>query len=110
MVRVAGSPAACSGAMYAGVPIAVPSCVSVAPAGFACAATIAFAMPKSATTAVCPESRTLSGLMSRCTTPCSCAYASAFATSRRMSTACAIGTGPSASRARRDSPSTNGIV
>ena len=71
--RCRGSPAACSGAMYAGVPTAVPSCVSVAPAGFSCAAAIALAMPKSATTAVRPESRMLSGLMSRCTTPRSCA-------------------------------------
>jgi hypothetical protein len=90
--------------------MAVPSWVSVAPAGFSCAATIAFAMPKSATTAVRPESRMLSGLMSRWTTPRSCAYDSAFATSRRMSTACEIGTGPAARRARRLSPSTNGMV
>jgi hypothetical protein len=37
------------------------------------ASLIAFAMPKSVTTAVPPESRTLSGLMSRWTTPRSCA-------------------------------------
>src|SRR5688572_101571 len=34
-------------------------------------------MPKSVTTAAPPESITLSDLMSRCTTPCSWAYASA---------------------------------
>ena len=68
---VAGSPAACSGAMYIGVPTAVPSWVSVAPAGPWAAAAMALAMPKSVTTAVWPESRTLSGLMSRWTTPCS---------------------------------------
>ena len=33
-------------------------------------ALIAFAMPKSVTTAAPPESRMFSGLMSRCTTPC----------------------------------------
>ena len=73
---MSGSPAACSGAMYAGVPIDVPSCVSVDP----CAplsvreSLNALAMPKSVTTAVPPESSTLSGLMSRCTMPRSCAY------------------------------------
>ncbi len=67
------SPAACSGAMYAGVPIEVPTCVSVAPPTPVRAALMAFAMPKSVTTAVPPESSTLSGLMSRWTTPRWCA-------------------------------------
>ncbi len=44
----------------------------------------ALAMPKSVTMAAPPASMMLSGLMSRCTTPRSCAYASARATSRRM--------------------------
>jgi len=71
-----GSPAACSGEMYAGVPTDVPSCVrelSATGVSVVLAAVSAFAMPKSVTTAVPPESRTLSGLMSRCTTPRSCA-------------------------------------
>ena len=59
--------------MYAGVPIDVPTCVSVAPGADVRAALIAFAMPKSVTTAVPPERSTLSGLMSRCTTPRWCA-------------------------------------
>ena len=46
-----GSPAACSGAMYAGVPIDVPICVSVAPGAGVRDALIALAMPKSVTTA-----------------------------------------------------------
>ena len=107
----AGSAATCSGAMYAGVPNDVPNCVSVAPVTWPRASLNALAMPKSVTTAEPPERSTFSGLMSRCTTPCSCAYASARATSRRMLMTSVIGSAPSfASRARSDSPSTNGIV
>ncbi len=55
--------------MYAGVPMIVPVWVSwLSPA-----ASSARAMPKSATTALPPESRMFSGLMSRCTTPRLCA-------------------------------------
>ena len=43
----------------------VPSCVR--------AALMALAMPKSVTTAVPADSKMLSGLMSRCTTPSPCA-------------------------------------
>jgi hypothetical protein len=65
-----GSAAACSGAMYAGVPSATPSEVSdVCPVD----SLSALATPKSVTTAWWPEIRTLSGLMSRCTTPWACA-------------------------------------
>ena len=60
-----GSPAACSGDMYAGDPIEVPAIVSVAPSGPVRAAVIALAMPKSVTVALLPASSTLSGLMSR---------------------------------------------
>ena len=59
--------------MLAGVPTAVPICVSDAPSGRSCAAAIALAIPKSATTADRPARRMLSGLMSRWTTPRSCA-------------------------------------
>src|SRR5436305_1166207 len=69
-----GSPAACSGEMYAGVPIDVPICVSVAPPDSVRDAEMAFAMPKSVTTAAPPDSSTLSGLMSRWTMPRSWAY------------------------------------
>src|SRR5213079_1237917 len=48
------------------------------------AAVTACAMPKSATTAVPPDSKMFSGLMSRCTTPWLWAYASAPATSVAM--------------------------
>ena len=51
--------------MYAGVPIETPVAVSRS----APAADIARAMPKSATTAWPSSTKTLSGLMSRCTTP-----------------------------------------
>jgi hypothetical protein len=74
-----GSPAPCSGAMYAGVPIDVPICVSVAPgADDVRAALIAFAIPEIRDDRGALDSSTLSGLMSRWTTPCRCAYASAF--------------------------------
>ena len=83
--------------MYAGVPIAIagrgqpvvratrPPCV---------AAATAFAMPKSATTAVPSLSSTFSGLMSRCTIPRRCAYASARATSRTTFTTSGDREGP----------------
>ena len=51
--------------MYVGVPIAIPVAVSRVPP----AAEMARAMPKSVITAVSPESRMFSGLMSRWTTP-----------------------------------------
>ncbi len=62
----AGSPASCSGAMYAGVPIAIPLVV-MPTAGMA--AEMAFATPKSVTTACEPLRRTFPGLMSRWMTP-----------------------------------------
>ena len=80
-VSVDGSAAACSGAMYAGVPSAMPIDVSAVPA---VASVIAFATPKSVMTADFPVSSTLSGLMSRWAIPFPCAYSSARATSRRM--------------------------
>ena len=107
---MSGSPAACSGAIYAGVPMLVPICVSVAPPDEVRAALMAFAMPKSVTTATPPEMSTLSGLMSRCTTPRWCAYASAFDTSRRMPITSGTASGPRERRERSDSPSTKGIV
>ena len=61
-----GSPAACSGAMYAGVPSAMPIEVS-APVPVESAT--AFATPKSVTSACLPENSTLSGFTSRCTMP-----------------------------------------
>ena len=59
------------------VPVSVPR-----PRRRLVAARSAFAMPKSAITACPPERSTFSGLRSRWTTPCECAYASASATSR----------------------------
>jgi hypothetical protein len=90
----------------------VPICVSVPPGAPVRAALSAFAIPKSVTTAEPPDSSTLSGLMSRCTMPRSCAYASAFATSRSI--ADHLGhrqraVAPSAARAATRRP-TNGIV
>src|SRR5688572_24197513 len=103
-----GSAEACSGAMYAGVPNATPS--DVRPEALPDSLT-ALATPKSVTRAWPRLTITLSGLMSRCTTPCSCAYASASVTSRSNRTASATGSSPSrASFARSDSPSMNGIT
>jgi hypothetical protein len=56
--------------MYAGVPIAIPVEV-IPPDGMA--ALSAFATPKSVTSECAPDLRMLAGLMSRCTTPFSCA-------------------------------------
>ena len=53
-----------------------------------------------------PESRMLSGFMSRCTMPRECAYASADATSRSQRRLSCSGGVPDASRLRNDSPST----
>ena len=55
------SPTACSGLMYAGVPMLVPACVSVS----APESLTAFPMPKSATSAWPSCSMMFSGLMSR---------------------------------------------
>ena len=74
-------------------------------------ALIALAMPKSVTTAVPPERRMFSGLMSRCTTPCSCAYASALRdvaqNADRLGDRRAV---PSPAARGAISPATNGIV
>lgn len=64
----AGSAVACSGDMYAVVPSAMKSVVIVPPFP----SDKARAMPKSVIRACRPLSMTLSGLMSRCTTPRSC--------------------------------------
>jgi len=74
----AGSAASCSGAMYAGVPIASPTDVVPDPVGRA--ALSAFATPKSVTNAWLPSMRTFPGFTSRCTTPRACAWASASST------------------------------
>ena len=91
----------------------MPTCVSSADTEPSCVrdTLMAFAMPKSVTTAAPPDSRMFSGLMSRCTTPSACAYASARATSRRIPVDSANVSGPPfAIRPRSDSPFTNGIV
>ena len=101
------SPAACSGAMDAGVPSEVPTCVSVpamvplaAVDGSAREAASAFAMPESVAAAAPPVSSTFSGLMSRCTTPCASAWAMARAASRSTAAASRIGNGPAVIRPR----------
>ena len=91
--------------MYVGVPSAKPAEVSVPDS------VSALAIPKSATTACRLERRMFSGLMSRCTTPCSCANSSASSTSSSTRTAACTGSTPSrAIRARSVSPVTYGII
>jgi hypothetical protein len=100
--------------MYAGVPTAMPSVVTVCAAMGSDAAS-ALATPKSVTRA-CPDwSSTFPGLTSRCTTPRTWAWPSAPTTSRRSrSTSRGVNAWPRAERAaasaRSDSPSMNGIV
>jgi hypothetical protein len=103
--------------MYAGVPSAIPVEVSVSAAPSACSrrwsrdAASALATPKSVTSAIPPVTSTFSGLMSRWTTPFSCAYANALAISRSNRVASVTGISPVlASRARSVSPSTSGMV
>ena len=108
---MASLPDACSGDMYAGVPMAMPICVRASPCPSVRAAFTALAMPKSATVAASPVSRMLSGLISRWMIPRSCAYASALATSRNTLTTSAIGNSRTRSiRARSDSPSIYGML
>ncbi len=70
-------PASCSGAMNSGVPTTALAVTGVAP--------MSFAMPKS-TTFNTPDASnmTLSGLMSRCSTPLACAQLRASATASPM--------------------------
>ena len=94
--------------MYAGVPRAIPTDVRLsAPVAVASA----FDTPKSVTSAWCPDSNTLSGLMSRCTIWFACACDSASTTSRRMRSASWIGSSCCrASLARSDSPEMYGMA
>ena len=97
------SPSACSGLMYAGVPMETPVAVSRSPG----VASSARAIPKSATTASPSESRMFSGLISRWTSPWAWAYSSAPATCVAIRIASSSGSCRSrSSRARRVSPST----
>jgi hypothetical protein len=71
----------------------------------------ALATPKSVTSAWRPLSMTLSGLMSRCTTPRPWLKLSASITSRRIRSASLIGSAPSRDNfAASDSPSMYGIT
>ena len=71
----------------------------------------ALATPKSVTTAWPSDSSTLSGLMSRWTTPFRWAKESASTISRRILAASATGSSPSrASLLRSDSPWINGMT
>src|SRR5688572_4558758 len=77
--------------MYAGVPNAKPADVSVSATT---ASDSAFATPKSVTTACPSDSRTFSGLRSRCTTPRAWAYPMASTMSLTMPTASGMGSSP----------------
>lgn len=95
------------GERYWGVPMTMPVWVIVD-----CAPCNARAMPKSITLTA-PElvMITLAGLMSRCTMPCWCEYASASSTPETMISACSGGGGSALiSRSRMVRPSTSSIT
>ena len=107
-------PRACSGDIYAAVPMITPICVAMAvsvgdskksPAGDGSSA---FANPKSSTLTV-PSSLTLmlAGLRSRWMTPASCAASSASAICLAMGRASSSGIGPRLMRSARVGPSTS---
>ena len=86
----ASSPRACSGDMYATVPIVDPGIVN-------CSESANFARPKSRILTPSSVIIRLPGLTSRCTTPCACAFASPSAISVAISSASAIGSAPRSS-------------
>ncbi len=100
------SPDIRSGAVYSGEPTKEPVSVSVvAPA--------TCAIPKSvSTTRPVPDSiRTLAGLMSRCSTPTSCAVRTALSRATPIRAASAASTGPCrAIRSASEPPSTNSMT
>ena len=100
-----GSPSACSGDRYRGVPI-------VAPARVSRLVSCSLAMPKSISTAR-PEASTrmLLGLMSRWMTPFRCACASAWHICSMISSPRRSGTpGPPSTRSFSERPSTNSMT
>ena len=107
-------PDACSGLKYPGVPNTMPACVSGSlPDG--ASSPIIFARPKSSSLTTSPvpppsTSMTFAGLMSRCTMPSECAWRSAEATPRAITTASAGATGGRAKRSASGSPRTNSIT
>jgi len=108
--RSTARPRACSGAMYAAVPMIMPIWVARAVNvgelleswGPEVPESIAFASPKSSTLTV-PSSRTLMfcGFRSRWTMPCSCAASSASMIWRAMAIASARGNPPDGGRVFR---------
>jgi len=117
--RSTAAPAACSGAMYPGVPRITPASVAPmvsvgelppAPAARTPDCT-AVASPKSKTfTAPSSRTLTLAGFRSRCTTPFSCAASSASAICAAIFRASRRGTAPAARRVARVGPSTSSIT
>ena len=85
-----GLPSACSGAIYAAVPITVPSMVRVSSESVTC-----LASPKSSSfTEPSVVTMMLAGFRSRCTTPLRCAASNASAICVASRTASAAGCGP----------------
>lgn len=89
---VTGSPRACSGDMYCGVPIRPPDCVRWV-------ASAARAMPKSMTYGPCEPSRMLLGLRSRWMTPAAWMEVRARAAQPTSWKTAGRGSGPKATRA-----------
>lgn len=112
-------PRACSGAMYAAVPMTTPIRVEAdvkvgefcGSAGESSVGDIAFARPKSRTFTVSSAAiLMLAGFKSRWTMPRSWAASSASASCRARDTASASGSGPRAIRTVRSSPSANSMT
>ena len=101
----ASAPAACSGAMYAGVPMTARGCVRVGSG-----VSVIFARPKSSTFMPCRVIITLPGLRSRCTMPARCASVRASAICAPYRSTSSIGNGPLRSRAASVSPSISSIT
>ncbi|HEX5052770.1 MAG TPA: hypothetical protein VFZ65_13420 [Planctomycetota bacterium] len=111
MLAVLVPPSTSSGAMYIGVPTMAPlSVIEPVP--------VSRARPKSVIATRGPpepdsaplRSIRLPGLMSRCTTPWSCANCSARPTAAAMAQAFCSGSGPTRSRSSSVTPSTNSIA
>ena len=104
-------PRACSGGMYAAVPISAPMTVAPSSATFPSRSR---AIPKSRSLTSPPRVKnTFSGFRSRCTMPCACAEASVARTWSIAPTTSATGSRPPVDRCRRASsvsPSSSSIT
>ena len=105
------SPRACSGLIYAGVPVTTPSPVAGGMRASRGSGASALARPKSSTfTVPAAVSLMLPGLRSRWTMPLSCAASSASAIWRANSSATSSGKGPPESQSANVGPAMSSIT